>query len=131
MNKILNDFVNDNEINANAFGNETLGPQSNNCFNNVVRSVDGENSTCQNQIIETNIDDKIRKAVDNAVMTIDVRMHDAILTGLNNVEIPRVELAARSITGSSGQRPSSVVQNFDRSIFTGNTENTPLISISG
>ena len=44
-------------------------------------------------------------------MTVKIRMHDANLTTMDNVVIPRVETAVRSITVSSGQRPSSVVQN--------------------
>ena len=54
----------------------------------------------------------------------------AILTAMDKVVIPRVELAVRSITESSGRRPSNVVQNPDRRDFTGNSENTPLMSAS-
>ena len=54
-------------------------------------------------------------------MSAENRMHDAILTAMGNVVIPRVEVAVRSITGSSGQGPSGVVQNADRTDFTGNT----------
>ena len=35
-------------------------------------------------------------------------------------------MAVRSITGSSGQGPSIMVENTDRRVFTGNTENTSL-----
>ena len=38
--------------------------------------------------------------------------------------------AVRSVTGSLGQWPSTAVQNSDRRDFTGNTENTPLMSAS-
>ena len=57
-------------------------------------------------------------------------MHDTILTAMDNVVIARVEMAMRSITGSSRHGPNSVVQNSDRGDFTGNTENTPLMSAS-
>ena len=63
-------------------------------------------------------------------MTVGNRMNDATLTAMNNVVIPRVEMTVRSIIESSGQGPSSVVQNPDRRDFTGNTENTPLMSAS-
>ena len=49
---------------------------------------------------------------------------------MNDVVIPRVEMAVRSITGSSGSGPNSIVQNPDRRYFKGNTENTPLRSAS-
>ena len=39
-------------------------------------------------------------------------------------------MAVRSITGSSRQGPNSMVQNPDRRDFTGNTENTLLMSAS-
>ena len=42
--------------------------------------------------------------------------------------IPGVEMAVRSVTGSSGNVPNSIVQNPDRKDFTGNTETTPLRS---
>ena len=61
-------------------------------------------------------------------MTVENRMHDEILTAMNNVIIPRVEIVVRPITESSGRGPSSVVQNPDQTDFTGITENPPLIS---
>ena len=111
-------------------GNETSEPQTNGRYNNFERIVHGENSTSQNQVIGNNIDDKIRKAVDNAVSTVEKCMHDAILTAMDAVVILRVEMAIRSFTGSSGQGPSSVVQKPDRRDFTSKSENTPFISAS-
>ena len=52
-------------------------------------------------------------------------MHEAVLTAMDNVVIPRVEMPVRSLTGSSGQEPCSVVRNPDRRDFARNTENTP------
>ena len=80
----------------------------------------------QNQVIGKNTDDRGRDAVDSAVNAVENRMHDAISTALNDVVIARVEMAVRSITGSSGIGPSSKVQNLDRIDFTGRTEKTPL-----
>ena len=57
-------------------------------------------------------------------------MHDAILTAMDKVVIPRVAMAVRSITGSSGHGPCSEVQNPDRRDFLGNAGNTPLMSAS-
>ena len=57
-------------------------------------------------------------------------MHDAILTAMNDVVIPRVEMAVRLITDSSGDGPNSIVQNSDRRDFTGDAENTPFRSAS-
>ena len=77
-----------------------------------------ENSVCEDQINEKYFEEKIRKAVDNAVMTVENRTHDAILTALDNVVIPRFETAMRSITESSRRGRSSVVQNPDPWDFT-------------
>ena len=63
-------------------------------------------------------------------MTVENRMHDAILTTMDKVVIPRVEMAVRSITGSSGHGLNGIVQNPDWGEFTGSTENTPLMSAS-
>ena len=49
--------------------------------------------------------------VDIAVVAIESRLHDAILTTMDNVIKPRVEMVVRSITNqSSGGGPSSVFQ---------------------
>ena len=57
-------------------------------------------------------------------------MDDAILTTMDNVVIPRVELAVRSLTESLGRGLSSVVRNPHQRVFSGNTGNTPLMSAS-
>ena len=64
-------------------------------------------------------------------MIVKNRMHDAILTAMDKVVMPRVEMAVRSITSSSGHGLNSVVHNPDRNDSTGNTENTSLLSSSG
>ena len=63
-------------------------------------------------------------------MTIANRMHDAVLAAMDNMVIPRVQMAMRSITESLGRGSISVVQNRDQKDFTGNTENTPLMTAS-
>ena len=70
------------------------------------------------------------KLVDDDVMTVENCMHDEMLTALDNVIIPQVEMAVKSITESSRRGPISVVQNPDPRDFTGNTENTPLMLVS-
>ena len=127
LNGTLNDFVVENSNTISALGNDTLEPENNGSFNNAERIINGGNSAFQNQVLENDIDDKIRKAVDNAVLTVGNHMHDAILTAMENVVIQRVEMAVRSITGSSVQRPSRVRVRKD---FLENTENTPLMSAS-
>ena len=107
--------------------NEKLEPQADCRHRDFERTVD---NASQNEVIGNNTDDRIKDAVDSAVITDENRRHDAILTTLNDVVIPRVEMAVRSITGSSRNGPNSIDQKPDRRDFTGNSENTPLRSTS-
>ena len=111
----------------NTLANETLEPQANDRCEDFERVVD---SASQNQLIGSNTDDRIRDVVDTAVIAVENFMHDAILTTMNDVVIARVNMAVKSITGSSGNGPNGKVQNPDRRDFTGNTENTLLRSAS-
>ena len=104
------------------FKQQTNGPQND--------SQKFYNTLSQNQVIESNTDDRISNAVDNALIAVGSRMHGAILTAMNDVVIPRVGMAVRSVTDSSGNRTNGIVQNLDRRDFTGNTENTSLRSAS-
>ena len=73
----------------------------------------------------------VRRAVDNAVLTVQKRTHDAFLTAMDEVVIPRFEMTMKSVAGSSGHWPNSEVQNPDPRFFLGNAGNTPLITGSG
>ena len=84
--------------------NETLEQQIHGQQNDFQRFVD---SASQNHVIEINIDEKIRKTIDNVVLTVENRMHDAILISMDKVVIPRVEMTVRSITVSSEHGPNS------------------------
>ena len=85
-----------------------------------------DNCLSQTQVTESNTDDRIRNAVDNAVIAVEKCMHDAILRAVNDVVTPRVLMAVRFITGSPGNGPNSIVPNPDRRDVTGNTENSLL-----
>ena len=120
LNDILNDFVIGSDANVFVVGKDALEHQADRYYNNPERSFDGEISACQNQIIGKNLDNKIGKRVRNAVRTVKNRMHGSFSTA---TVTSRVELAVRSITGSSGHGTSSAVQNSDRRNSIGNTEN--------
>ena len=63
-------------------------------------------------------------------MVVEKRVPDVILAAIFNVVIPRVVMAVRSITESSGREPSSLVQKPDQRGISGNTANTLLMSAS-
>ena len=65
LNETSNDLIFSDRTVVSAMENETLGQQTNGQHNDFDRSVD---SASENHIIEKEIDDKIRKAVDNAVL---------------------------------------------------------------
>ena len=67
--------------------------------------------------------------VDN-VLIVKNGMHEAILTAMEKVIIPRIEMPVKSITGSLRHGLQSVVKNPDRGVFTGNNKNFPLKSAS-
>ena len=57
-------------------------------------------------------------------------MYERTLTAMNDVLIPRVEVAERLITGSWGIGINAIFQSFDRRKFTVNTEITTFRSAS-
>ena len=91
LNETLNDFVIGNNTNSIKTEDQTLEPQANNRSNIFGRTIVGENSACQNQVIENSIDDNISNWVDSAVMTVENWMHDAILTTMDKLVILRVK----------------------------------------
>ena len=123
LDETLIDFVIGNGTTVNAMGNEALESETNGRHEDFERIVE---SASQNQVIGSNTDDRIRNEVDSAVFAVENCTHNPIFTSMN--VIPGVEMAVRSVTGSSGNVPNSIVQNPDRKDFTGNTETTPLRS---
>ena len=110
LNETLNDFLIGNGTNENAMKKQTLEQQANGPHNNFEKF---DNSCSQNQLLGSNTDDKIRNAVENAVIAVDNRMQDAILTAMSNVVNPRVDIAVKSITGLSGNGTNGIGWRLD------------------
>ena len=110
--------------------NETTVIQVGDLGKNFGRSTVGEDSTNHDQVIESNFVGTIMKEVDNAVTAVENRVHDAILTTMGNVVIPRVKMAVKSIIESSGWVPNSVVQILIRGSSQGTWKKTPLMTAS-
>ena len=125
MDDTLNEFVIGNSNTVKTIENEDLKSDANGHHEDFEKIVD---SASQNQVIGSNNDNRKRNAVDNVVIAVENRLHEAILTAMNIVVIPWVEMAVRSITGSSENGPNSIVQNSDRTNLTVNAESTPLRS---
>ena len=114
LDETLNDSAIGKSVKVNVSEKENLEQETNGQHNDFGRL---DNSERQNQVIENHIDDQITRAVSSAVMTVENRTHEAILTAIDNVVIARVEMAVKSITGSTGHRINSEVQNPDRKNF--------------
>ena len=127
LDETLNDSAIGNSVNVNVSERETLEQEAN-CQPNDFRRLD--NSERQNQVIDNHIDDQITRAVSSAVMIVENCTQDAILTAIDKVVIARVEMVVKSITGSTGHRINSEVQNPDRKNFVWNIRNFPIMLAS-
>ena len=58
--------------------------------------------------------ERIDREMNNIVDTIEDRMQNAILTAIDNIIAPKIELAIRSINASSGRDATSVSANSER-----------------
>ena len=70
------------------------------------------------------------KAIGKAVMTVKNQSHDAILTAMDILVIPRVDRVVRSISETSIWGRSNNFQNLGERDFLRRYENTPLLLAS-
>ena len=70
------------------------------------------------QTLEKIISDKVSCEVENAA-TLEARVHDAILSAIDNLVDPKMKLAMRSTDVSATSIPSNVVWDPDRTDFQG------------
>ena len=84
----------------------TVGTTSNNSVvNGTAMSV---------KTLERCFSEKIDREMSNIIDTVKDRIQDAILTAIDNIVAPKIELAIRSINASSGQDVISVSANSER-----------------
>ena len=123
----MNGFEIGNSVNAKLSENEYLEQETKGQSNDLESVND---SARQNQVIGIKITDRNLRVVSSAVITVENRMHDAILTAIKNVIIPRVEKAVKWITGSTGHGTNGEVPDPIRRDFLENIRNTPVMSAS-
>ena len=105
--------------------------QNNDFTNEYGQAFLGENIQSTVQVIERNIGDMAGKKLDSGVVAaVKYRAYDVNLTAMDSVDIPKVELAVLSFTGSLEHVSSNLVQNSDRTDFLAETEHTPLKTAS-
>ena len=78
--------------------------------------------------MEKNLAVRVRKELDSVVADVENQIHEVILTAVESVVLTKVEVAVRSITGSSRHGPNSVVLNTCHRDFCGNMEDAPLVT---
>ena len=64
--------------------------------------------------LERCFNERIDKEMNNIVDTVEDRIQNAILTAIDNIVAPKIELAIRSISASSGRDVTSVSVNSER-----------------
>ena len=80
-------------------------------FNN--NSVDNWNAM-NVKTLERCFNERVDREMNNIVDTVEDRIQNAILTAIDNIVAPKIELAIRSINASSGQDVTSVSVNSER-----------------
>ena len=79
--------------------------------------------------LERYFNERIDREMSKIVDTVEDRIQNAILTAIDNIVAPKIELAIRSINASSGRDVTSVSANSERREHVG--INTPFENASG
>ena len=82
---------------------------SNSCNNTAVNE-----STVNVRTLERCFNKRIDREMSNIVDTVEDRIRNAILTAIENIVTPKIELAIRSINASSGRDLTSVTVKSER-----------------
>ena len=78
-----------------------------------VNAVVNENALNM-KTLERCFNERIDREINNIVDTVEHRIQNAILTAIDNIVAPKIELAIRSINASSGRDVTSVSANSER-----------------
>ena len=71
-------------------------------------------STVNVKTLERCFNERIDKEMSNIVDTVEDKIQNAILTAVDNIVAPKIELAIRSISASSGWDATSVTAKSER-----------------
>ena len=73
---------------------------------------------------------KVPSEVDNVITSVVTKTQDAVMTAIENLVIPRVELAMKSANASSGRSVDGNVLKLDQRDFSGNIEGLQMTASS-
>ena len=97
-NIVVNEGTNDQDFTVGTSGNNTV-------INENVVNV---------KTLERCFNERSDREMSNIVDTVEDRIQNAILTAIENIVAPKIELAIRSINASSGRDVTSVTRNSER-----------------
>ena len=97
-NTVVNEGTNDQDFTV---GTSNVGSIVNGSVTNV-------------ETLERCFNERIDRKMNNIVNTVEDRIQNAILTAIDNIIAPKIELAIRSINASSGRDVASVSVNSER-----------------
>ena len=80
--------------------------------------------------LERSVVNKVRSEVENVITTIETKVRDAILTAIESLVVPGVELAIKSVNAFYGRDVSSVVPDPNQKEFPGNIEGLQMTASS-
>ena len=80
--------------------------------------------------LEEHIVSKVRSEVDSVITTVETRIQDAVLTAIESLVIPSVELAMKSASAFSGQSLDGNVLKLDQRDFSGNVQGLQMTASS-
>ena len=95
---VVNEGTNDREFTVSTSNNDSVVNQ------NMVNV----------KTLERCFNERIDGEMSNIIDTVEDRVQNAILTAIENIVAPKIELAIRSITASSGRDATSVSANSER-----------------
>ena len=107
-------------------GQYTHETQTENGSNTMEENIISSNANNPTQVIscrvdvhtlEQSIDSKVRSEVDDMMTTVEIRVQNVILTSMECLVIPRVELAMISVNVSSGRDIDGVVPDAGQRFF--------------
>ena len=97
-NTVANEGTNDRDFTVGTFNNDSV-------INGNAMSV---------KTLERCFNERIDREMSNIIDTVEDRIQNAILTAIDNILAPKIELAIRSINASSGRDVTSVSANSER-----------------
>ena len=99
-------------------------------FYNANDSTGESDSQVDLQTLQKNLSGKVRSEMEKVVATVKTGLHEEILTAMEKLVVPSVELVMRSAGNFSACKPSSVVLGPDQKEFLGNINSLQMIASS-